>query len=50
MKSCEKILTSTDLMEEAEKLKADKAEEKREREIKRSEKAKQKSIVEGMIG
>ena len=49
MKSCEKVLTSADLMEEAEKLKADKAEEKR-KEIKRSEKAKQKSIVEGMIG
>ena len=50
VKSCGKVLTSTDLMkkmEEAEKLKADKAKEKREREIKRSEKAKQKSI-EGM--
>ena len=47
MKACGQVLTSTDLMkkmEEAEKLKADKAKEKKEREIKRLEKAKQKSI------
>ena len=47
VKSCGQVLTSTDLMkkmEEAEKLKADKAKEKKEREIKRSDKAKQKSI------
>ena len=47
VKACGQVLTSTDLMkkmEEAEKLKADKAKEKKEREIKRLEKAKQKSI------
>ena len=47
MKACGQVLTSTDLMkkiEEAEKLKADKAKEKKEREIKRLEKAKQKFV------
>ena len=55
VKSCGQVLTSTDLMErmeEAEKLKADKAKEKKEREscfislreMKQLEKAKQKSI------
>ena len=47
VKASGQVLTSTDLMkkmEEAEKLKEDKAKEKKEREIKRLEKAKQKSI------
>ena len=47
VKSFGQVLTSTDLMEkmeEAGKLKAEKAKEKKEREIKRLEKAKQKSI------
>ena len=47
VKACGQVLTSTDVMkkiEEAEKLKADKAKEKKERERKRLEKAKQKSV------
>ena len=47
VKACGQVLTSTDLMkkmEEAEKLKADKVKEKKEREIKQLEKAKQRSI------